>query len=221
MSGNIAATTKILGLIQPKTFYNFSKNIKMKKIIFTIIFLVHALHPFAQTTAFKADECDCKPPSESDIKTICDSITWQEKVTTKNLKYFVYGYEERLMQMAGADVEKDGMELATKKLQCFWDKYKTKFICNFNLRVLSVLKLAFAESFSNFVETLAGTYGLDICFIDKKDGLSLCEYLQKLYNEAVDQLGASHSRPKTISNHIELIEGLVYESCPCIVPGGK
>ena len=187
----------------------------MKTILFTIIFLTHTLHPFAQTVTNNKDDCDCKPPSNSDIKLICNSISLQDRVTGKDLKYFSFGYEVRLMEMAGANVDKDGIDIATEKLQCFWNKYKTMFICNFNLSTGSVLKLAIAESFTTFVLNIAGTYGLDICFIDKSDGLSLCGYLQKKYKEAVVEQGANHSRVKTLANYLELFEGVVDESCNC------
>ena len=92
--------------------------------------MVHALDPFAQTESTIKDDCECKPPTWEDTKPICDCITLREKAVGKDLEHFEYGYEVRLMKMAGADIEKDGRNAAYKKLQCFWNKYKTKFTCS-------------------------------------------------------------------------------------------
>lgn len=77
----------------------------------------------AKSQTLKSTElCDMPPPKATDIKMLCDCIAIKEKPTGKDKEHFDYGFEKRLLTLSGADIEKDGFDLAFKKLQCYWAK---------------------------------------------------------------------------------------------------
>lgn len=197
----------------------------MKKIIITLIFLVQTLHPFAQTGSVSKKGCDCKDPTKEDIKYMCDAIASKEKVTGLASQYAEYGYEKRLLVLAGVDMVRDTDVEKLAKVKCFWGKYKKNFKCetvSFNVAFGNILKFAITQSFTNVLEQLVGAYELDICFTDPADGLSLCQYLQQEYLKAISTQGKSHGKVAVYKEYIEMVDGLYDKEkglgCPCKIP---
>lgn len=134
------------------------------RYILILIFTISALFGEAQSTNLGKEDCNIPPPKATDIKELCDCIAVKEKPVEKDKELFDFAFDKRLLNLAKADIEKDGYELIVKKLQCFWEKYKTLFRCRsttFNVENGSLLKFAITESFMSFHESLVGTYGLD------------------------------------------------------------
>ena len=121
---------------------------------------------------------NCPEPTVSDVKAFCDCISIQELAADYDKAYFEYGYEARLANMACADYKNESQEAVAAKISKWWNKYKTKFGCQssaFNVDRGSVLKFAVVQGFKPFLETIVGTYGMDINFIDPADNRNVLD----------------------------------------------
>jgi len=140
------------------------------------------------------DGLNIPEPQESDYKAICGGIAVRAKSSQNHSYWTEYWYEMKLLQMACFNLDVDDVEIAKKKLQIFWSKYKTSCKCDaldFGLPNGNLLKFALSQHMPDVIETLADTYGLDINFTDPADGLNLLDYiigeierLKKLTNSA-------------------------------------
>lgn len=218
--GNAVLITRIDSEINQKEYKQ--DFLKMANKIVDLILKIDQSFFKSNTTT---DTCKCLKPSERDYKYMCDAIASKAKVTGKNSYYVEYSYEERLLALAGVDVENDNDEQKIKKLKCFWNKYKTRFACDtvsFNVTNGNLLKFAVSQAFVGVLEQLVGAYELDICFTDPADGLSLCQYLKSEYLNAIATQGKSHPVVAAYKEKIETIDGLHDKEkglgCPCKLP---
>ena len=150
-----------------------------------------------------------KDPSASDIKSLCDCIAIKEKPTGRAAEHYDWAWERRLMALAGTSIETDGFDLATKKLQCFWEKYKTKFRCQsstFNVERGSLLKFAICLNFTPLFETMVGNYGMDINFIDPADNRNVLDYVIDELKNAIKTQVSQHPKVKVYREYKELLE---------------
>jgi hypothetical protein len=145
-------------------------------ILFSVFFS-NAQTTFSNKTTFLDN--NCPPPKESDYKALCTDIGSRAKVTEKEFEYYEYTWEKRLFSFACVNVQIDNEETIKRKLQSFWNKYKTNCKCDsltFGVQNGNILKFAFSQDMPSVIETLAD-YGLDINFIDPVDGLNLLDYV--------------------------------------------
>lgn len=122
----------------------------------------------------------CLPPKTSDYKEICAHVATRAKAPLNEIQYYEYYYEKKIDEMACVNIGVDNEETVRKKLQSFWNKYKTSCKCDalsFGLPNGNFLKYALSQNMPEVIETLASTYGLDINFIDPADGLNLLDYI--------------------------------------------
>ncbi|HEY8690631.1 MAG TPA: hypothetical protein VIM07_15445 [Chitinophagaceae bacterium] len=122
----------------------------------------------------------CPPPTKSDYLVLCAYVATAVKAPANEKQYYEYYYEKKLWEMAGIKIGVDNEETVKKKLQLFWNKYKTSCKCdalNFGLPNGNLLKYALSQNMPGLIETLADTYMLDINFIDPADGLNLLDYI--------------------------------------------
>lgn len=113
-------------------------------------------------------------------KAICGDIAARTKAPAKESQYYEFYYEKRLFQMACVNIGIDDEETTIKKLQIFWNKYKTKFKCSsldFEIPNGNLLKFALSQQMPDLIESLAQIWNLDINFIDPKDGLNVMDYI--------------------------------------------
>jgi len=154
------------------------------KLLFIFLFF-SVLFSNAQTTTAKKTSVldkDCPPPTINDYKAICAHIATRAKDNQNNYYFTDYAYEKKLLQMSCADLDLDSEEIVKKKLQFFWNKYKTKCKCDsldFILSNGNILKYALSQKMPEVIENLADTYGLNINFIDPADGLNLLDWINK------------------------------------------
>lgn len=147
-------------------------------------------------------------PQATEAKEFSDSISIQEKPAGDNRSYFDYNYETRLMNMAGADVIKESREAATEKISKWWYKYKTLFFSqssSFNLEKGSVLKFAVAKGFAPFLETIVGTYQMDINFIDPADNRNVLDYVNDEILTTTKTQGADHAQVRILKEYKQLL----------------
>jgi hypothetical protein len=161
--------------------------------------------------AEKIEADGCPAPKPTDYKAFCDSIAAKEKPLGNDQKLFDFAYEKRLMTLSCADVEKDGLEIATSKVGRMWSKYNKSFKCQsteFNVPKGSVLKFALTHNFTPFLETIVSTYNLDINFIDPEDKRNLMDYLNDELQSTISSQGPSHPRVKVLKEYKVLLEDL-------------
>lgn len=126
------------------------------------------------------DGINIPQPQESDYKLLCAHIGTRAKASTETKYFTEYAYEQKLLEMACFNLDLDDEEVAKKKIQIFWNKYKTSCKCDalsFQVQNGNLLKFAISQNMPGVVETLADTYDLDINFIDAADGLNLLDFI--------------------------------------------
>ncbi len=161
--------------------------------------------------AEKIEADGCPAPKPTDYKAFCDSISIQEKPTNADKEYFSYGYEKRLMDLSCADVSKEPREVAAEKVSKMWSKYNKNFRCQsstFNVEKGSVLKFAVVQGFAPFLETIVGTYQMDINFVDPADNKNVLDYVNAELKKALATEGPNHPRVKVLKEYKELLQDL-------------
>lgn len=121
----------------------------------------------------------CLQPKPNVYKALCADIGSDSKVSSNEREYYEYTYEKRILLLACVNVKLDDEETIKKKVQLFWNKYKTNCVCDsitFGVQNGNILKFALSKSRPQVIETLTA-YGCDINFIDPADGLNLLDYV--------------------------------------------
>ncbi len=139
----------------------------------------------------------CKPPKDSDYRLICGDLVTKSKVPGDEAEFYEYIYEKRLLHMACVNIGIDSEEIVKKKVQAWWEKYKTKCKCDsitFNVPNGSLLKFAISQSQPEFIDILVFNYNLDINFVDPADGRTDLDYL----NDQIEILKGDGSSQGTI-----------------------
>jgi antitoxin component YwqK of YwqJK toxin-antitoxin module len=131
------------------------------------------------------DGLNIPEPQEGDYKAVCADISARTKSPAALAEFIEYYYEKRFLEMACVNIGIDNEETAKKKLQLFWNKYKTKCKCDtldFSISNGNFLKFSISQKMPEVIELLADTYGLDVNFIDPKDGLNLLDWINQEIN---------------------------------------
>lgn len=124
----------------------------------------------------------CKEPKDIDYEALCLDIGTKTKAPIAEIEYYEYMYEKRILELSCVNVRSDDEETVKRKVQKWWNKYKTKCKCDsldFGLSNGNLLKFALSQNFPEVIETLSSTYGCDINFIDPVDGLNVLDYISK------------------------------------------
>ena len=145
--------------------------------LFTILFYIF---PPAQTTSIKAtnEDCDCVEVP-LDFAKLC-SYTKDKRVS--KLDEYTYDFEEILLKMACVDLKKDSRETIIRRVNCMWNKYKTKCKCDslgFNVPNGNIAKYVINFNFPEFYYFLKENYNLDFDYTDPADGKNLAKYLDE------------------------------------------
>lgn len=146
----------------------------MKRLLFLFLLPITV---FSQDSPAKP----CPDPG-NDVRQLCDYLVLQTKArgtATDTVEYF---YEQLLWEFACAKMGVDDLETAKKKIQVFWNRYKTKCTCNsvnFPVKDGSVLKYSINHKFLEFIDMLVTNYELDINFIDPADNKNLLDYFDE------------------------------------------
>ena len=103
------------------------------------------------------------------------------------------------------------MSLPQTKISKWWDKYKTLFCCqssNFNVEKGGILKFAVVLGFAPFLETIVGTYQMDINYIDPADNGNVLDYVNDEILKTQLTQGFTHPKVKVLKQYKELLEDL-------------
>ncbi|MBC7381923.1 MAG: hypothetical protein H7296_02890 [Bacteroidia bacterium] len=122
--------------------------------------------------------------------------------------YFEYGYERRLMDMACADYKNESQEATAIIVKKWWNNHKTKFRCQssaFNIDNGNILKFAVVNGFKTFLETIVGTYNMDINFIDPADNRNVLDYVNDELKKSTCNLGEAHPKVKVLKGYKQFL----------------
>lgn len=157
------------------------KNIMNNRIPFFLFFtLLFYNISAAQTPLNKVnnEDCDCVEVPV-DFSRLC-SYSKDKKRST--LDEFTFLFEETILKMSCVDLKKDSRETIIRKVNCMWNKYKTKCACDslgFNVPGGNLLKFVINFDFDDWYYLMVETYNLDILFVDPADGKTLTQYLDE------------------------------------------
>ena len=149
----------------------------MKNLITICLLLATVFTSQAQEK--QTDVCDCPEPERVDYAKICSYSKDKKRAKEESL---VWLFEEHLLKMSCVDLKNDTRETIIQKVNCMWNKYKTKFSCaslGFNVPNGNVLKFIMSFNFPDAIYLLVDHYGLDVTFVDPADGLSFIGYLDQ------------------------------------------
>ena len=165
----------------------------MKKLLTIYLILANIFTTQAQEK--KVEVCNCPEPERVDYAKIC-SYTRDKKIAEEESPVN-YLFQEKLLEMSCVDLKNDSQETIIQKVNCMWNKYKTKFACDsleFNVPNGNVLKFTLNFNFADFIYTMGNCYNVDFTFVDPADGKTLLEYLDKEISNTNMKNGAGRIR---------------------------
>ena len=122
----------------------------MKKLI-TICLLMATVFT-TQAQEKKVEDCNCPEPTPIDILRMC-RLT-KDKTRAIEPSDFTYQFEQEIIKMSCVDLKNDTRETIIQKVNCMWNKYKTKFFCDslgFNVSNGNLLKFTMNFNFPDFI----------------------------------------------------------------------
>lgn len=149
----------------------------MKKLITFCLILITIFSSQAQEK--QIENCNCPAPEKVDYAKIC-SYTKDKKIAVEeSLNYL---FQEILLKMSCADLKNDSQETIIQKVNCMWNKYKTKFSCDslgFHVSNGNILKFTLNFNFPDFTYYMGDYYNVDFMFVDPADGKTVVEYIDE------------------------------------------
>lgn len=123
---------------------------------------------------------NCPAPTAGSVAELCSALMTPEQDTSPNS--IGYNYQNILWQLACTTPKKDLTEVGRVKVKRYWNKYKKEIRCPATGRRdtddLSIAKHAIDTSGIRFTRELAVVYKVDFNFVDKKDGLTILDFVQ-------------------------------------------
>ena len=156
----------------------------MKKLITICLLLANIFTTQAQEK--KVEVCNCPEPERVDYAKICAYS--RDKRVAEEESPVDYLFQEILLKMSCVDLKNDSQETIIQKVNCMWNKYKTKFACDsleFNVPNGNVLKFTLNFNFPDFVYYMGDYYNVDFMFIDPADGKTIIQYLDEEISKTI------------------------------------
>lgn len=178
------------------------------KYLSLLIFLLITQSLKAQVQ--KVTDCNCKAtdtlsPKElkNRMQVVCQALS-DNDIAPDGSK-FNYIWEEDFWELACADKGKDTKEVAYKKLQCMWMKYRERFRgYNYSGQTVkdpNLLKFMCDLSYHRDVIRMIEVYKLDVNFIDPADGKSIMDFV-------IDRMKQIKKAPPVDKANLEEFENL-------------
>lgn len=149
----------------------------MKKTTTLFLFLIIAFTSQAQEK--KVEDCDCPEPTKYDFDQLCNEV-YDQKASSDESE-LSFKYQEVLWKMSCAKDGVDDLETARKKIQCMWNKYRTKIGCNFpglSVPKGNIVKSSLEINFSFFLISAVKDYKLDMNFKDPVDNRTILDFIR-------------------------------------------
>ena len=149
----------------------------MKKLTPLFLFLLIALSSQAQEK--KAEVCDCPQPTRMDFLILCKDV--YERKPSSEESELAFKYQQALWRMSCAKEGVDDMEIASKKIQCMWNKNRELFSCDYPGMMVpkgNITKLSLEASFPDFLITTVKDYKMDMNFKDPQDNKTILDFVR-------------------------------------------
>ena len=176
----------------------------MKNLI-TICLLVTTIFT-TQAQEKKVEDCDCPEPTKSQISNLCQNLYDNEPAWDEN-DPVGYQYQANLWEMSCADLKKDSKEIAWKKIECMWNKYREKFRCyntSSAANEKNILKFSIDSGFTVFISEFAH-YNLDANFKDPADGKTVLDFLKDQINSIRNSPPVNYDKIKEYNRLYDLL----------------
>lgn len=153
----------------------------MKNLITICLLLTTVLTTQAQEK--QNEVCDCPEPTKKQFQSVCQNI-W-DKEPYDGSGPIGYAFQEDLWKMSCADIEKDSKEIAWKKIECMWNKYREKFRCYFHSDSVAneknILKFSIDSGFTVLISEFV-KHNFDVNFKDPADNKTVLDFLKDQIN---------------------------------------
>src|SRR5690606_18601650 len=124
---------------------------------------------------------EAKQPTKDQIAYLCRTARFYEKDDSENSIGFTY--HKSLWEMAGAIPKVDPTEVGRAKVRKMWSRYKEIIRCEVGSgsrsEDLNIAKFAIDATNHRFASELVIAYKCDFNFVDKKDGMTLLDFMQE------------------------------------------
>lgn len=149
----------------------------MKNLIIICLLVTTAFTTQAQEK--KVEDCDCPEPTKYDFALLCNEI--YDKKASGDETELSFKYQEVLWKISCAKDGVDDLETARNKIQCMWNKYRTKIGCNFpglSVPKGNITKASLEIHFSEFLYDAVKHYKLDMNFKDPVDNRTILDFIR-------------------------------------------
>lgn len=103
-----------------------------------------------------------------------------------------YVWQTQLYEAANIDAHNDDGAAVRAKMQAFWNQYQDRLLCNVPNSVVrngSILRLAADRSSTQFIQSVTYRWGLDLNYVDRNDGGTVLDWLDKEFDSAAAGTG--------------------------------
>lgn len=150
---------------------------------------------------------ECPAPSEAQIAELCLNVRFSERDPAPDS--LGYTYHRSLWNMACAKPKIDSAQVGREKVRAMWNKYKEDIRCpigtNSPSEDLNITKFAIDSTNHRFTSELVISYKLDFNFIDKKDGKTLLDFVQKRIEDEKRYIPTSEIKLREYGNLYQAI----------------
>jgi|GEM_PF-2888162 len=123
---------------------------------------------------------ECPAPTADQVANLCRTVRFYERDEAPDS--IGYTYHRSLWSMACAVPQVDSKEVGREKVRQMWNKHKKTIRCEVGggsrSEDLNITKYAIDSGNHRFTSELVIAYKLDFNFIDKKDGMTLLDFVQ-------------------------------------------
>lgn len=124
---------------------------------------------------------ECPAPTQLQVDNLCLTVRYYEKDEAPDS--IGYTYHRSLWNMACAKPKVDSTEVGREKVRKMWAKHKESIRCSVTgtsrSEDLNIAKFAIDSTNHRFTSELVIAYKCDFNFIDKKDGMTLLDFVQE------------------------------------------
>ena len=150
----------------------------MKKLLTLCLLMITFFTSQAQEN--QTEICDCPEPEKVDYAQICAYS--HDKLRAIEPSDFLYRFEQKIVEISCVDLKNDSKEIIIEKVNCMWNKYKTKFSCDslgFHIPNGNILKFTLNFNFADFIYYMGDNYNVDFMFVDPADDKTVIQYLDE------------------------------------------
>ena len=153
----------------------------MKNLLIICLFVTTIFTTQAQEK--QKEDCDCPEPTKEQFSNVCQNLYDKEPAYDENGPVG-YQYQADLWEMSCADLKKDSKEIAWKKIECMWNKYREKFRCyntSSAANERNILKFSIDSGFTVLISEFV-KHNFDVNFKDPADNKTILDFIKDEIN---------------------------------------